>query len=247
MGSFREHRLATLDPVLRDEAGEAWSEGLGAGEDAELEIIRGAALARFPARCPDDALAVVGEAFALDRYPAHTDATYRAALKIAFPTHKKKGSAEGIEDQIRAFGIPDVRVYAAYEGQFGPDPDVAYSQFWIFIGPDLGSLGIELLVLPFVLGEPTTLGTTATRAQIVSLKRIILRWKALHGYPVKIVLLFGTGPILGIGELGGDTPLTLGSFTLGGGSTVSWPIGRTMNDTLPTLGSPGFILGGYIL
>jgi hypothetical protein len=248
MGSFREYRLEQLDPVLRDEAGEAWSEGLGDREDVELELMKSAAQARLPGRCPDDALGPVGEAYALDRYPAHTDATYRAALKIAFPTHRKKGAAEAIEDQIRAFGIPDVRVYAAYEGEFGPDPRADYAEFWVFLGPDFGSTGIGLLILgDWILGSGATLGTTATRAQIVSLKRIILRWKALHGYPVKIILLFGSGPILGVGIAGGARPLTLGSFTLGGATTIAWPIGRTMNDTLPTLGSDGFILGGYVI
>ncbi len=246
--TFREYRAETLDPVLRDEAGEAWSEGLGAGEDAALDLFRDAALARFPGRCPVDALGVVGEAYALERYPSHTDATYRAALKIAWPTRKKQGSAVAIEDQIRAFGIPDVRVYSAYEGTFGPDPLADYAEFWVFLGPDLGSLGIDLLVLgAFVLGVPVTLGTTATRLHIVSLKRLILKWKAAHSYPVKLVLLFGSGPLLGVGIAGGATPLTLGSFTLGGAEAVSWPMGRTMNDTLPTLGSSGFILGGYVI
>ncbi len=246
MGSFVEHRKATLDPVLADDAGEAWCEGLGAGEDAELELQRAAALARQPTRCPDDALVVVGEAYGLERYEAHTDVTYRAALKLAWPTRKKQGSAEAVEDQIRAFGIPDVRVYAAYEGNFGPDPLADYAEFWPFLGPNFGSTGIaELLLGGFVLGGDTTLGSTATRAQIVSIKRIVRKWKAAHGYPVKIVLLFGEGPILGIGIAGGATPLTLGSFTLGGARSIWWRFGRTLNDTLPTLGSSTFILGGY--
>ncbi len=246
MGSFVEHRKATLDPVLADDAGEAWCEGLGGGEDAELELQRAAALARQPTRCADDALVVVGEAYGLERYEAYTDATYRAALTIAWPTRKKQGSAVAVEDQIRAFGIPDVRCFAAYEGNFGPDPLADYAEVWPFLGPDYGSTGIgELLLGSFVLGSGVTLGSTATRAQIITIKRIVLKWKAAHGYPVKIILLFGEGPILGVGVTEEPPPLTLGSFTLGGARSIWWRFGRTMNDTLPTLGSSAFILGGY--
>jgi hypothetical protein len=53
---------------------------------------------------------------------------------------------------------------------------------------------------------------------------------------VRVFVIFGDGPVLGVG------PLTLGSFTLGGAEVISWVVGRTLADTIPTL---GFVLGGY--
>ena len=39
--------------------------------------------------------------------------------------------------------------------------------------------------------------------------------------------------------------VALGAFTLGGATSVRYRIGRTLNGSLPPLGDPEFVLGGY--
>jgi hypothetical protein len=256
-GGFEQYDQDQLRIPHRGPTGLALAAAIGREQDNELSLLRVALRSRTPWTCPDDALDALGAWYRLPRYPGEpngtapsapvaTDGTgYRSRLCNAWETWEKAGSAEGLEDQIRAaFPGLDVRIYTTDEGCFGPDPRGSYSRFWIFLGPNYGGTGIrELLLGSFTLGGTTTLGTTATRAQIVLLKKVILRWKATHGYPVKVVLLFGSGPVLGIGMAGGAKPLTLGTFILGRARVVAWPIGRTLNDTLPTLGS--FVLGDY--
>lgn len=247
MAGFETYEPSALRIPLRGEFGQQLAAAAGKMRDEEIALCRWALLSRLPSRCPDDALDAVGRMLKIERYPGETNASYRGRLVAAWPTWETAGSDEGIEEQIKAFGIPDARVYADFEGQFGPGPQGSwYTRFWVVLGPDFSSTGIG----PMLLGSWTlgtgTLGSTAAKAQIRALKRLILKWKSSHGLPVRIILLFGDGPVLGVG-FGSTKPLKLGQFTLGGASKISWPMARTLGDTLPTLGSPGFVLGGFEL
>jgi hypothetical protein len=241
-------RIAEMPPILRGPRGVEWCTVLGAKQDAGLPLIRVAAVSDLPHLTPDDAITDAGKWSNIDRYDVDSNDSYRARVIDAFPTWIEAGAATSIEKQLVAFGIPDVRVYAAYEGSFSPDPLSGYSHFWIVLGPDWGTtLGIAELILGtgpggefWILGTGK-LGTTASAAQIKAIKRIILKWKAAHGYPVKIISLFGSGPVLGVG------PLTLGSFTLGGMTAIWWPIGKTLGDTLELMTLGTFTLGGYLV
>jgi Phage tail protein (Tail_P2_I) len=257
MGSTWEiYEPTTLEVPVSGDFGQAVAAETGSMRDDELALLRVALLSRLPSRCPDDALDVLGPTFGLERYPADTNDTYRARLVQAWPTRMLAGADGAVIGQLTAFGIPDVLLMRDADGQFGPGaPGAYYSELWPFLGPNFGSTGIAPLLLGgFVLGPTTTLGTTATPAQITTIKKIILRWKATHGYPVRIFLVFGNapaGPLLGVGFLPQPPEpfgLILGGFALGGdgsATVVSWIIGKTLGDTVGGLG--GFTLGGYVI
>lgn len=114
-----------------------------------------------------------------------------------------------------------------------------YSRFWVVLGPDFGTFAWTPLRMPFVLGYPTTLGSTATPEEIAAVKRQILKWKAPHAYPVKVILKF-PGVIL-MGERGLKMPFRCHDFG-GLAPTCTWQIGKLMNDTL---GNMPFVMGGY--
>lgn len=230
---FIEHRKAIMDPVLADEAGEAWSEGLGANQDEELERMKTAALASLPVRCPDDALPVVGEAYGLERYAGVSNAGYRAQLQAAFPTRREQGAATSIEKQIRAAFGCDVRVYADFEGTFWP-PGEWYSRFRVRIGPNLGTLTTTSFVIgEGIIGSTPIGGPHIDATQRRALKRIILRWKSVHAYATDILVWISGGPPIGEGAIG--------SMVIGGQAEQIW-LGRLIGKNIVIGSTP---IGGY--
>ena len=234
-GTFAAYRLARLRPPLNGPQGETWANVLGGIQDQELALLRVAALSRFPATCPDDGLDLLGQAFDLGRFPGESNDAYRARLAAAWPTYDIAGSAQAIVASLQAYGFVDVLVLPVWQAPapFLPESSsTSYSEFYVFLGPDMGTTGI----LPLILGSWTlgsspgsTLGSSATVAQITAAKRQILRWKAAHGLPIRVFLLFGS-------QSASAAP-----------ALCQYQIGRCLGDTLTILGSPGFVLGGYYL
>jgi hypothetical protein len=222
--TFARWRSSKLRPPCNGPMDELFAAVLGGKQDDELALLRIALLSRLPSRCPDDALDALGEWFNLPRFDGEADGTvtsgYRGRLCAAWSTWQKAGSAEAIIDSLEAYGFVDVEVYTTTE-QLREDgtevpawtsPVGNYSDFWVVLGPDFGTLApIEPLVMPFTLGSPTTLGTTAPDTVINAIKGQILKWKAAHAYPRGVVFLF-SGVLLG-------APLTM-PFTLGGSSAM---------------------------
>jgi hypothetical protein len=113
--SFVAFRLSLMRPPLAGPQGETWETALGSVQDGELALLRVAALSRLPARCPDDALDLCGQAFELPRYPGETNDGYRARLQNAFPAYTEGGSEQAIIDQLHAYGVADVRVVLEHQ------------------------------------------------------------------------------------------------------------------------------------
>lgn len=245
--------IAGQPPVYPDgscDEGRAWAHALGSAQDRELVLLRTAALCRLPKLCPDDALDRLGQGeFLLERYPSETDDAYRARLEQAFPIYALGGTALAVISSLRAYGFGGVSALPIFEASAPIAPATSatsYGEFYVFLGPDVGDTG----VLPLFLGSGTlgsppvtytwtlgdassVLGSTLTRDQIVAVKRQILRWKAAHGYPVKVFLLFGS-------QTSADAP-----------ALCAYSIGRVLGSTPPgscvlVLGD-SFILGGYAI
>jgi hypothetical protein len=221
--TFARWRSSKLRPPCNGPMDELFAAVLGAKQDEELALLRIALLSRLPSRCPDDALDALGEWFNLPRFDGEADGTvtsgYRGRLCAAWATWQKAGSADAIIESLKAYGFVDVEIYTTCP-QYREDgttvpawtEQTGYADFWVVLGPDFGTLGtIEPLTMPFTLGSPTTLGTTAPDTVINAIKQQILRWKAAHAFPVNIVFYF-SGVILG-------APLTM-PFTLGGSSVL---------------------------
>ncbi|MRG98280.1 phage tail protein [Polyangium spumosum] len=220
---------------LRGPNAQAFLALLGETKDATLDELRAAIKARWPGLGPPDALRLQGQGFDVERFEGETDEAYLARLERAWETHRGAGTSGAIEESLRAFGLPDVLVIEDWQGRFAEGS--WYSRFWVVLGPDFGTLGIEPLRMPFLLGEPT-LGSSATVAQVRAIKRQVLKWKDAHGFPVHMILRFRDAPILGLGlELG---------FKLGGseGSGAAfWPIGAA--NMLGEMTMPFRLGGGY--
>lgn len=239
---FAEFNASQTPIPFRGPVGLALAGAVGEQQDAELALLRTAVLSWSPVRCPADALPMLGHALQIERYAADTDDSYRARLVAAWETWAEAGAATSIETQIRAFGIPDVRVYTQADDRWRAGPgDGEFSHFDVACGPDFG----DLYVHPLTCGswtcgdEHSVCGTTMTRAQIVALKRIILKWKSAHGYPVRLILIYSDA----VSRCGVN--LICGQWTCGDGyqlAACAVPIGRTLADTITT--AP-FICGAY--
>ncbi len=230
--SFEANKLRALRAPLNGPNGRAYVAATGRALDDEQPILVAAGQAGSPLRCPDEALENNGPKFNLERYEGDTDATYRARLEIAFGTWKKAGSAVSIEEQVTAMGVVSVTVLDAVTLN---RPE--FSQFEIWIGDQntrihalfLGSYAPLGLDPSWILGE-SLLGSTLTPALLTTIKRLVLKFKAAHGYPVMVRMIDGA--------VGYDP---LGNFT----NMTTYPIGRTLGETWPALGDAACILGGY--
>jgi hypothetical protein len=214
MSSFVANRLAEVPPALNGPEGQALARALGEAQDDEATRLRIAALSRLPALCPDDALDGVGAWLELPRFEGEGDGTYRGRLVAGWTTWSEAGSAQAIEDSLRAYGIPDVRVVE--EGESPTLPGSWYSRFRVELGPDFGATGIAAPLLGDVTLGDFYLGTTATVRQRRAINAQVLKWKAVHALFVDVIYLYSTGGGISLGVaplLGLYTPL--GGFHLG--------------------------------
>ncbi len=236
--TFVSNRIDELPVCFRDPEGEAWATGMGSVQDDEAALLRTAALSGLPQYCPDDALDYVGGWMAIPRLDGEVNGTlttgYRGRLCNAFPIWKLAGAPQSVIDSLVAYGIEDVQVYLDYEGAYMPGD--WYSRFWVGLGPTMPWTPMRLGV--WVLGEPGTLGSSATVDEVRAVKKNVLQWKDVRGYPVAVVLNFlGIEPPVGVDA-------TLGASIIGGGSQfVSWKMGKIYGlDTFMP-----FTMGGYKL
>lgn len=235
--TFKSNRLAELPTRFNDEEGRAWAQGMGAVQDDETDLLRVAALSRFPFYCPDDALDLCGAWLNLIRLDGEengtTESGYRGRLCAAWPAWIKAGTPQSITDSLNAYGLGSVEVFLDYQGAFMPG--AWYSRFWVVINRPM--IFLPMILGQWVLGEGT-LGSNATVEQVKAIKKQILFWKDVRGYPVAVVLNFrDIHPPVGIDA-------TLGVSILGGGANfVRWEIGKIYGlDTFMP-----FTLGGFSL
>jgi len=222
---------------LRGPNAQAFLVLLGAEKDDKVGELRAAIKARWPGIGPPDALGLQGQGFDIERFPGESDELYTARLQRAWETHRLAGTAAAVVESLHAYGIPDVQIVEDWGGEFAPGD--WYSRFWVVLGPNFGTSGIETLTMPFKLGT-ATLGTTATPDQVRAIKRQVLRWKDTHGLPVRIILRFGNAPVLGLAL---SMPFALGGSP--GSGTAFWPMGSP--NLLGSMTMPFTLGGGYEL
>jgi hypothetical protein len=217
-GTFQSCRLAEMPIILRGEQGQEWAAVLGAKQDAELPLLRVAALSRLPTRCPDDALDGVGAWLNIPRFYNEPDGTttsgYRGRLCAAWKTWKKAGSARAIIESLEAYGFADVVVYTTTE-QTTPDGETipaypqndCYADFWVLLGPDFGTVTPPDVQTwgDFVWGGETVWGTTAALSMLNAVRGQVLKWKAAHAHPIRVIFWLDDGMVWGPGIWGVDT------------------------------------------
>ena len=254
-GGFDVARQEILPAWLAGPDGLALINTLGEDENAAVRELEEVLTFFSPYTCPDDALDLLGQRFALERYPGEIDGTapnvpgetgsgYRGRLCAAWQAWLWAGTKEAIVGQLRAYGLVDVEVYSAQELSFLPaspigyDPETSppwYSAFVVVVGPDFGTTGIGPLLAPFTAGISTTGGSTATRDQVAQIARILLRWKGVHAYPAGVILRFNDTAIGGINTTPPFTPSATPQYAF-------WRIGKLMGVDVCT--AP-FVAGGY--
>lgn len=210
-GTFASNLVAELSPANNGPQGQALAAAMGSVQDAEMQLLRVAALSRLPQWCPDDALDAAGAWLRLERLPLEVNGTtttgYRGRLCAAWPTWAIAGSKGAIIGSLQAWGVPDVQIFNDYEIS-PPFPGSWYTRFRVKLGPNFGGFGWGV-------------GSDPTLAEQRQIKHQVLRWKWAWSYPVDVVLdygggfsftfpigaIIGHGFIIGRSTIGGYDPL----------------------------------------
>lgn len=205
--------------------------------DLEIEATEEAIRARFPDTGPDDAIDYQAHDRDLPRYPGESTASVRERIKDPFEVWKwggTKGSTSepsGVERALAAMGCEDIGVYEDWE--YHSMDGEWYSRFVVVIGDGASDPAPWAgLVAPFT--TPATSGTTATREEVLRVVREVIKWKAPHGYPVRVIVLVNDAAVSG--------PTLIPPFTAYDEAPVYWEIGKCQAGTQFT--AP-FIAGGY--
>ena len=219
--------------MLDGPQGQGMARALGRPQDVEQALLTDAVLMRYPARCPADALPFLGADSNIERFPGEPDGTanpptgYHGRLMARWETWKKAGSAQGVIASLRAYGFTDVQLVQDFEAHYFQGD--WYSRFQVIVGPDFGALAFAPLVAPFTTDAEgsTTGGSTATISQVRAVKRQILKWKAVHSYPVRIILRFGD---VVLGNINSTPPFTPPDPSL----VCRWDLGKLAVENINT-------------
>jgi hypothetical protein len=127
---------------------------------------------------PTDALPLKGYERLSPRYPADTDATYKARLIDSWERWKQGGSEQGMIAELEAYGLTDISI--VLDSEWDWDGEEYWSRFWVVIkghawtGPRLiGDAGS-------MLDGTWTLGSSATPEEVNAVRSIVRRWKPGH-------------------------------------------------------------------
>ncbi|HEY8924517.1 MAG TPA: hypothetical protein VIU64_09055 [Polyangia bacterium] len=134
--SFVSQRLALARVPLNGPKGEEWHTVLGGAQDAEMQVLRVAGIARSVTRAPDDALDDIGSLYALPRAPREAAAAfggdssaastvYRARLAGAWSFWGQAPLASGFASTLGVYSSSAAQVYSGLEAGFPSPYEVA--------------------------------------------------------------------------------------------------------------------------
>jgi hypothetical protein len=216
---------------LRDGWGQLWHRTQGAVADVLAAAVREALLAGMVTRAPSDAVRYHAAERDLEQYVGETEDAWRERIAGAWDEWDMAGREDGMRRNllrsVQALepGFATIDVYEQWD--WGSVSGTQSSRIWVILGDGVESLPWEPLTLgSFTLGDGSTLGSTATRAEVVEFVRIVRKWKSAHSYPVAVILVFPgqslpdpydyTLTAWRVGKPLGWGNITLGSITLGG-------------------------------
>lgn len=215
-GFFGERFVGVTNALAADKAAEAATQAIKAP------------WLRAPTS-PDDALPFSGAERNIDRAPAETNAQYRARLVDAWRLWEQAGTEQGLKNALAPFGVPEAAIVIKEEHDWEPDPGAKHwSRFWIII---TGTVPWQpVLVGGNLVGDGSTIGSTATPLEIASVRRFVAKWKPGLAVGVFVILAFES-QIVGLGNVGSGT---LGS------KVAYWPLTQFVGAKYPprTIGSP---------
>ena len=175
--------------------------------DAEAERWRQSMRARFPHRCPSDALPAIGRDRKIIRGRNEPDAAYADRLVQWLDAHRTRGNPFALMRQIRAYCQADVRVRTVdrrgnwytldFDGtesalidqanwDWDGDAVTNWSRFWVIIYPTAAGLpwtvgpvwgAADLWGGTWGASGGHTWGSTATQDDVASIRSIVRQWK----------------------------------------------------------------------
>lgn len=179
---------------LRDGWGQLWHRAIGSIADITRDAAAEAVRLGMVSRSPDDAVPYHGAERMLDQYPSETIDAWRERLGRVWDQWEQAGRVDGLTYQLERYGVDSVTIME--DGIDPVTPGDGPSRFVVVLGDgaDAGSLPWEPLTMPFTM-EDTTLGSTATPAEVSQVRAIVRRWKSGHSLTVAIILRFPGGTV----------------------------------------------------
>jgi hypothetical protein len=168
-----------------------WAEAWGVLKDVVAQAALEAVRAGFARWAPVDALRHIAAERSLERSPNDTEASWRAYLRTAWPTHEAGGGDQALIDAFARVGLT---AYIRHNWQWDPDGTMAdatkWPRLWIVVEHPSG------LEASFDWDDGTTWDSGATwdvdgpSAEILAyLKRAIRKFKGSHVDVVKVYFL----------------------------------------------------------
>ncbi len=197
--------------------GELLLYSLGLMLDSFAERGRISVLARHPDHAPADALASLGRDRQIVRGRGEVQAAFAARLVRWLDDHRLRGNPYALMQQVRAFCNSPVRLrtvdtrgnwytlerdgtksveLAAGNWDWRGDPATKWSQFWLIIYPTTDATPLPWAQAPTwgeagaVYSRERTWGTTATPAEVDTVRRIVREWKPAGTRCVRIIVAF---------------------------------------------------------
>lgn len=212
--NFRASLQKIAAPFLLLGDGGTFLDVLGTAIDAHARAALEGSRAWLPGLAPDDALPYIGRDRRIVRGFAESPNSYVGRLVRWLDDWKKAGNAYAMMRQLRGYLSPfAVRIRVVNNGgtwytlnadgtteyrRTKPAPNwnwdgatSAWSRFWVILYPPaelwepsspLGSGG--------VLGEGRTIGTTATREQVATVRALVRQWKPAGSRCPYIIIAF---------------------------------------------------------
>lgn len=212
---FRDLMREVSPGFLRQKWGERFMYAPGLVLDGIMEWALLGVKARFPDKAPDDALAALGRDRRIRRGFAEPAAIYRLRLKRWLQTHKTRGNAFTLMEEIRSYlhgyavrircvndrgswqtihpdGTYEVNRLTGNWDWDGRFPATARTRFWVIIYP----LSTGLWAPDGEWGDGgrwgdgRTWGTTATRQQVDTIRQIVEDGRPQGARCVNIIIAF---------------------------------------------------------
>jgi hypothetical protein len=192
MSLFAKYQADSAPPALQHPRWRALTETIGATKDATATAAKDAAKCMLVVQCPDDALALHAAERALERYPTETADDHRARMAAVW-TALGYGTAT-VHSAIDAAPSWWVGSWPpASEGErpsrwvgSWPVPagssgrDQWPSRFWVDLAGTLWAAESWGGGYPWGVDTGITWGSTAPRAAVALVKRVIRRWRPAH-------------------------------------------------------------------
>lgn len=170
--------------------------------------------ARFPDLAPPDALGYIGNDRNLERGPAQTDAGYATQLRKAFDTWRVAGNASTVLRQLAAYftGIASPPLRAVSDSSIWHEYDYVtdavtktivgtnwtwdgftgtrWWRGWVVIDSSVAPWAIDLWAADEFWGDGGTWGSTASYDEVISILRVVNKWKPAHVHNVYVIVTF---------------------------------------------------------